>query len=171
MYSVNVPVPPAVRDLARELRPALTSFERIRPARSRTLVLKRLPAANRREYLQDARRARAALDGAPAFEAEITGLDVFREPPTGTAPVAYLAVESPGLSQLHQRLVDEFGAIEGLEGQGTYTPHVTLARDGPATAADSLLEREIEPVRFTVDTLELYDSDHSERVESISLPA
>lgn len=169
-YSVNVPVPAEVRALARELRPALTPFDRIRPERSRTLVLKRLPAENRREFVADARRARQALQGTPVFEVQVTGLGVFRNPPTGTAPVAYLAVAGQGLRAVHAALVEEFDAIEGLEGPD-YVPHVTLARDGPAAAAGSFLDREIDPVTFTVDTLELYDSVHRERVESISLPA
>lgn len=168
-YSVNVPVPAAVRELARELRPALTGFDRIRPERSRTLVLKRLPAENRRALLADARRARQALRGTPVFEARVTGVEAFRDPPTGTAPVAYLAIAGRGLQLAHGALVEEFGAIEGLEGED-YVPHVTLARDGPEHAIEPLLDRELDPVTFTVDTLELYDSAHGERVESISLP-
>ncbi|MFB6110268.1 MAG: 2'-5' RNA ligase family protein [Halodesulfurarchaeum sp.] len=170
MYSLNVPVPPEVRSLARELRPALTPFDRIRPDRSRTLVLKRLPAEDRRALLEDARRARRALAGTPVFEARVTGVDVFREPPTGTAPVAYLAVEGRGLRETHAALLEEFDAVEGLEG-ADYTPHVTLARGGPPEAIEPFLDREIEPVTFTVDTLEFYDSVHRERVESVPLPA
>lgn len=170
MYSVNVPVPDAVRNLASELRPALSGFDRIRPARTRTLVLKRLPATDRRAYLEAARRAKSALSGAPPFEIRVTGVDIFWDPPRGPAPVAYLAVEGDGLHTIHDRLVDEFDPVADLEGPA-YVPHVTLARGGPDSAVDPLENREIEPLRLTVDTLELYDSDHAERVESISLPA
>lgn len=170
MYSVNVPVPPAVRDLASELRPALSGFSRIRPPRSRTLVLKRLPAEDRREYLAAEGRVRQALDGAPVVEARVDGIGVFSEPPIGTGPVAYLSIESPGLAQLHDRLIEEFGPVEGLEGPA-YVPHVTLARGGPRSAVEALRDRAVEPVSFTVDTLELYDSRHGERIEAIALPA
>lgn len=170
MYSVNVPLPPAVRELTASLRPALAPFDRVRESRSQTLVLKRLPAEDRRAYLEDERRAREALRGAPAVEVAITGIDAFREPPNGPGPVIYLAVESPGLYLLHERLVDAFGAIEALEGE-SYTPHVTLARGDDEQAIQSLLDREIEPVRFTVDTLEFHDNRHGERIDTISLPA
>ncbi|MBS3760177.1 2'-5' RNA ligase family protein [Halodesulfurarchaeum sp.] len=170
MYSVNVPVPLEIRELASQLRPALSGFDRIRPARTRTLVLKRLPATDRREYLHVARRAREALEGTPPFEAAVTGIETFWDPPKGPSPVAYLAVEGEGLSRIHDRLVAEFEAVETLEGPN-YVPHVTLARGGPQSAPDPVQDREIEPVRFRVDTLELYDSVHTERVESISLPA
>ncbi len=170
MYSVNVPVPPAVRRLASELRPALRGFDRVRPARTRTLVLKRLPATDRRTYLQAARDAKAALAGTPPFDIRVTGVDVFWDPPRGPAPVAYLSVEGQELQAIHERLLEVFDPVEGLEG-ADYVPHVTLARGGSAEAVDPLEGREIDPVQVTVDTLELYDSDHAERIESISLPA
>lgn len=169
MYSVNVPVPSAVHDLARDLRPALTGFQRIRERHRQTLLLKRLPAADRREYIQMERRARQALAGAPAVEAQITGLDVFDDPPDGSAPVLYLEVESPGLQQLHGRLVDEFGAVgEVLEGD-EYEPHVTLARgDGPDL--DPLLSREFDPITWTVEELIFYDAEYYERISGLPLP-
>ncbi|MDZ7849896.1 MAG: 2'-5' RNA ligase family protein [Halodesulfurarchaeum sp.] len=170
MYSLNVPVPVEVRELARQLRPALSGFDRIRPARTRTLVLKRLPATDRREYLEAARRARAALAGTAPFEVRVTGTAAFQNPPRGPAPVGYLAVEGQGLWTIHDRLVDVFGAVEALEGPD-YVPHVTLARGGPPSAADRLLAREIEPVTFSVETLEFYDSAYDERIEAIPLPA
>ncbi|MFP4529723.1 MAG: 2'-5' RNA ligase family protein [Halodesulfurarchaeum sp.] len=170
MYSLNVPVPAEVRELASQLRPALSGFDRIRPARTRTLVLKRLPASDRRKYLEVARRVREALAGTAPFEVRVTGTAVFDDPPRGPAPVGYLAVEGQGLWTIHDRLVDAFGPVESLEGPD-YVPHVTLARGGPRSAADRLLAREIEPVTFTVETLEFYDSAHDERIEALSLPA
>lgn len=169
MYSVNVPVPSEIRDIARRLRPALSGFDRIRPARTRTLVLKRLPAQDRREFLADTKRVKKALEGFPPFEIRLTGVDTFRNPPRGPAPVAYLAVEGDGLRRAHDRLLEEFDPVDGLEGPD-YTPHVTLARGGPRTGADQIHGREFDPVTITVDTLELYDSVHAERVESLPLP-
>ena len=170
MYSLNVPLPASVWDLTAKLRPALSGFDRIRESRTQTLVLKRLPAADRREYVDVERRAREALRGAPAVEARIAGLDVFWDPPNGPGPVVYLAVESPGLFQLHQQLVEEFDAIDELEGEA-YVPHVTLARGGNDAAVESVLDREFTPLTFTVDTLEFYDGRHRERIDTISLPA
>ncbi len=170
MYSLNVPIPVAVRDLAASLRPALAGFNRVRESRDRTLVLKRLPAEDRREYIEVERRAREALRGAPALEAAVTGIDVFRDPPNGPGQVVYLAVESPGLYDLHDRLVAEFDPIEPLEGE-QYTPHVTLARGDDEASIQDLLAREIDPITFAITALEFYDGTHGERIDTISLPA
>lgn len=170
VYSVNVPVPNAVHEIARDLRPALTGFERIRERHRQTLLLKRLPADDRREYIQAEQRARRALEGAPAVEAQITGLDVFREPPDGSAPVLFLRVESPGLQQLHGMLVDEFGAVgEVLEGD-EYEPHVTLARGGGPSDLGPLLDRDIEPITWSIEELIFYDATYYEKIGELSLP-
>ncbi|MFC7167224.1 2'-5' RNA ligase family protein [Halospeciosus flavus] len=174
MYSVNVPVPQAVRSLAADLRPALSDFERIR--QRPTLLCKRLPAENRREYLDAERRARRALDGLPPFAVRIDGIDVFEDPPSGTAPVVYLSVTSPGLDEAHRRLVDEFGAIDGLEGED-FVPHVTLARQydgGPVyreDPTDRLRRKEIDPIEWDATELQFYDASYGERIDSVSLPA
>lgn len=169
MYSLNVPVPPAVHDLARSLRPALVGFEWVRPARTRTLVVKRLPATDRREYLTAERRVRRALAGAPTVEARIDGIGVFRDPPSGSAPVAYLAVESPGLERIHRQVTADLEPVPEMEGPA-YTPHVTLARDGDEHAVDRLREATVDPVTWTIDTLEFYDAEHGERIDRVSLP-
>lgn len=169
MYSVNVPVPAEAHELARELRPALTGFQRIRERHRQTLLLKRLPADDRREYLEAERRARLALEGAPVVEAQITGVDAFREPPDGSAPVVFLRVESPGLQQLHGMLVDEFGAVgEVLEGD-EYEPHITLARGG-GPDLEPLLAREFDPITWTIEELIFYDATYYERITGLSLP-
>ena len=170
MYSLNAPLPPAVWDLTASLRPSLSGFDRVRETRTQTLVLKRLPATDRREFIDVERRARDALRGAPAVEARISGIEVFRDPPNGPGPVLYLAVESPGLDRLHSMLVEEFGAIETLEGDG-YVPHVTLARGGSEAVIESLRDRDIEGLTFTIDALEFYDGRYRERIDTISLPA
>ncbi|AKH98594.1 2'-5' RNA ligase family protein [Halanaeroarchaeum sulfurireducens] len=170
MYSLNVPLPPAVHDLTSSLRPRLVGFDRVRDSRTRTLVIKRLDADDRREYLGVERRAKKALRGAPAFEARIGDVGVFRDPPRGPAPVVYLAVESPGLRSIHERLTDALGAVPDLEGDG-YTPHVTLARGGGGRAIDRLRDATFEPVTWTVDELEFYDARHAERIDAVPLPA
>lgn len=160
MYSLNAPVPSAVGRLASSLAAQLHDSD----VRTRhTLVVKRLGGGDR-ATVADA--ARTAMAGAPACEARVGGLDVF-ENPAGRAPVVYLAVESPGLVQIHEQLCDAFEPVSGLEGDD-YDPHVTIARGGDARR---LLDREIDPVRWTVDRLELWDATARESVESIALPA
>lgn len=170
MYSLNVPVPGVVHDLARSLRPALVGFEWVRPARTRTLVVKRLPADDRREYLTAERRVRRALAGAPTVEARIDGVGVFPDPPNGSGPVAYLAVESPGLERIHRRVTEDLEPVPEMEGDA-YTPHVTLARDGDRRAVERLREATVESVTWTIDALEFYDAEHGERIERVPLPA
>jgi 2'-5' RNA ligase len=165
MYSLNVPVPPAVSRLAHDLAPRLAEFARVRDRHS--LVVKRFETerfARLREQL------RTALRGTPAFEARVTGIEQFVDPPVGSAPVVYLAVESPGLLALHGRLVDEFGAVAGLEGDD-YVPHVTLARGGGAAAAEGLTAVDVEPTAWTVSEVVVWDGRHREAAARIGLPA
>jgi 2'-5' RNA ligase len=87
--------------------------------------------------------------------------------------VVYLAVESPGLRQVHDRVLDDFSAVEEFQGDD-YVPHVTLARGGGVAAeqtARRLAEREIEPVTWTVERLGLWDAKYEEEVATFSLPA
>ncbi len=98
MYSLNVPVPPAVERLAAELHPQLVPFDRIRDRH--TLVCKRFEAEEH-EYDHLRERLRRALSPTPAFEARITDIGAFEAPVHGPGPVAYLAVESPGLYPQH----------------------------------------------------------------------
>lgn len=170
MFSVTVPVPESVRERSRALRPALSGFDRIRPSRSRQLVVKRLPAETRRELLTDAERTREALTPVDPFEVRVSGTGTFSDPPRGPGPVAYLAVESPELERVHERLVAAFDAVPGLEGPD-YVPHLTLARGGPPSAAAALAEASVEPVSFTVEALSLYDTERTQAVDSIALTA
>lgn len=165
MFSLNAPVPGRVSRLAADLHPALVDFDRLRERHS--LLVKRLGTPEYAGHLQH--EARRALANAPPVEVEVTGIDYFADPPTGTAPVVYLTVESPGLRRLHERLVDQFGAVEDLEGDD-YTPHVTLARDGTEAAARRLADREVEPVSWTVSKLRLWDATYDESVSTVSLP-
>ncbi|MGM0590976.1 MAG: 2'-5' RNA ligase family protein [Halobacteriota archaeon] len=164
MYSLNVPVPGRIERLASDLFPRLTAFDRVRDRH--TLVCKRFEA----ESLPRLRkRLRRALDDSPSFEARVDGIDYFERPISGSGPVVYLAVESLGLLQLHDRLVDAFGAVPGLEGDD-YTPHVTLARSGTIDAASELASLDIDPVVWTVSELHVWDPRYRETVARIGLP-
>jgi hypothetical protein len=94
--SLNVPVPGRVRRIAADLHPELVAFDWVRERHG--LLCKRF------ERTPDQVALRDALAGTPAFEAKVTGIDYFTDPPHGSAPVVYLAVESPGLRRLHERL-------------------------------------------------------------------
>ena len=167
MYSLNVPVPPAVERLAADLHPQLVAFDRIRD--HHTLVGKRFEAdEDEYDYLRE--RLRGALSPTPAFEAQVTGVDAFETPTYGPGPVVYLAVDSPGLQDLHRRLVAAFGAVDDdLEGPA-YVPHVTLARGGDATALDGLRNLDIDPITWTVSELHLWSRARRETLWRVSLP-
>lgn len=164
MYSVNVPVPGRVRTLANELYPDLVGFEHVREDHS--CLLKRLGEADHVAQLQH--RAHRALEGTPAVEAQITGIECFSDPPLGSAPVVYFAVESPGLESIHADLTETFDPVDDLEGDD-YVPHVTLARGGDIETAKRLAEREIEPVRWTVSELEFWDGTEKLSVSRVIL--
>jgi 2'-5' RNA ligase len=171
VFSLNVPVPPSVERLAADLRPSLTRFDTVRDRH--TLVAKRFDADADPELASLPRlreRLRETLRDAPAFETRTDGLGVFERPVRGPGPVVYLRVESPGLHALHERLCDAFGAVPGLEGEA-YVPHVTLARGGSRLDVDSLLDRPVDDVQWSVSELHVWDSRYRERVASIPLPA
>jgi 2'-5' RNA ligase len=168
VYSLNVPVPPAVERLAADLSPKLVAFDRIRDRH--TLVCKRFEA-DEAEYDHLRERLRVALSPTPAFEARITGIDAFETPTHGPGPVVYLAVESSGLHDLHRRLVAAFGAVDGdLEGEA-YVPHVTLARGGGGTSAiERLRAVDVDPITWTVSELHLWSRARREAAWTVSLP-
>lgn len=159
VYSLNVPVPPAVGRLASGLASeTLTADCRTR----HSLVAKRLG-----EEFRVAEAVREALRGTAPFRVRVEGVDAFRQPTAGKGPVAYLDVESQGLWDLHYRLCEVVDPIPELEGDD-YTPHVTIARGGDA---HQLIGRDAGPVEWTVERLEFYDSHNRVTVESVSLPA
>ena len=159
MYSLNAPVPASVARLASGLAADLLDAS----VRQRhTLVVKRL-GEDDPGGLADA--ARAVVAGTDPFPARVTGVGIFRDPPSGAAPVAYLKVESPGLRRLHRRLCERVDPVEGIEGDD-YVPHVTVARGGDA---DCLAGREADAA-WTVDWLQVWSGDYDEPVESIALP-
>lgn len=159
-YSCNLPVPSEVSRLARGLAADLIDAT---PRDRHTLVAKRLGDGDPRTL---AREVRAVIEGIPPFAARVDGIELFREPPTGTAPVAYLVVESPGLRRLHAALCERFDPVPGLEAD-EYDPHVTIARGGDAYR---LLGREVE-YEWTVDAVFVWSAGYGEPVERISLPA
>ncbi|XVH32821.1 2'-5' RNA ligase family protein [Haloferacaceae archaeon DSL9] len=174
MFSLNIPLSGAVRRCVAELHPQLLAFDRLRERQ--TFVVKRFPES----VFDDAGMApsvaslrqllRPVLRGAPAFAVRVDRIDYFAEPVRGPGPVVYLGAESPGLDRLHGRLVDAFGAIDGLEGDA-YVPHITLARGGDRAAAERLSSRPIEPIEWSVSRLDIWDSTYRERTGSIDLPA
>ncbi|NKE35114.1 2'-5' RNA ligase family protein [Natronococcus sp. JC468] len=149
MYSVTVPVPGRVRELATALYPDLVRFDTVRENHS--CLLKRLGEPDHAAQLQH--RTRRALEGTPPIEARVAGIDYFADPPLGAAPVVYLAVDSPALEAIHARLAEEFGAVDGLEG-ADYVPHVTLARGGDEATAKRLADRDTDAIEWTVGELE-----------------
>ncbi|WP_135303508.1 2'-5' RNA ligase family protein [Haloarcula amylovorans] len=169
MYSLNVPLPSAVTSLAGRLARDLP-LAQARPRGEHTLVAKRLGGGDHAAYATIEGRARDAVRGTAPFSVRVTGVDQFEVAETGSSPVVYLAVESPELFALHERLCEAFDIIDGLEGDG-YVPHVTVARGGDAAAAERLVGREIEPVEWTVEHLEFYDAERGQWVSRVALPA
>lgn len=169
MYSLNVPVPSrvasAASDVARELPQA-----RARTRGEHTLGVKRLAGDRGAQYSRIEAQTRELLRGQPPFEARIAEVGVFEDPPVGTAPVVYFAVESPELLALHDRLVEQFGIVsEAVEGEN-YSPHVTIARGGSPEMADRVAG-DIEPIPWSVEQLIFWDATHNQPVSTVSLPA
>ncbi|SFR32600.1 2'-5' RNA ligase family protein [Halogeometricum limi] len=169
MFSLNVPVHGRVRRLAADLHPELTPFDRVRERHS--LVVKRFdtsldPDADSLPHLRE--RLRETLRGVEPFEIRVDGIDFFERPTRGPGPVVYLTVKSPGLYDLHDRLCESFGTVAGLEGS-EYTPHVTLARGGSVADAETLRERAVDEVRWTVDEVGVWDSRYRENAARIPI--
>ena len=169
MYSLNVPLPSAVTSLAGRLARELPRA-RARPRGEHTLVVKRLGDGDHAAYARLEERTREALRGTAPFEVRVTGVEQFETAATGPSPVVYLAVESPGLRALHERLCEAFDAFDGMEGDD-YVPHVTIARGGEPAAAQRLLKRDIEPAEWAVDKLTFFDAERGQSVSRVSLPA
>jgi 2'-5' RNA ligase len=161
VYSCNAPVPREIARLARGL--AAECFEAT-PRDRHSLLLKRLGEGDPGALAGD---VRSALSGTPPFEARVTGVECFRDPPVGRGPVAYLAVESPAIEAIHRKLCAAFDPIDELEGEA-YVPHVTIARGGDA---GRLAGREIDPITWTVESLSVWSAAYDALVERISLPA
>ncbi|WP_123535788.1 2'-5' RNA ligase family protein [Halosimplex salinum] len=168
MYSLNVPVPGTVAALARDLGTRLGTAS-VRRRGEHTLVCKRLDTDDAATYHELEARAREVLAGEPPFAVRVTGVDVFTDVPRGESPVVYLAVESPGLVALHERLCEVFRPVDEIEGEG-YVPHVTVARGGSIERAAGLRDTPFDPVEWSVERLEFWDAEHDQSVSSVSLP-
>lgn len=169
MYSLNVALPSAVPALAGRLARDLPGAQ-ARARGEHTLVAKRLGSGDRTAFARIEGQARDALRGTAPFAVRITGISQFETATTGTSPVVYLAVESAELHRLHERLCEAIDPVDGMEGDA-YTPHVTVARGGDPAAADRLVDREIDPIEWTVDELRFYDAERGQWASRISLPA
>lgn len=164
MYSLNAGVPGAVDALAAQLRGELLAFESVREHRS--MLIKRL--GDLESVHRHAKRLRRRLADVGPIQATVTGIDYFVDPPTGTGPVVYLAVDSPQLDAVHARLVAEYGAVHRLEGED-YTMHVTLARDGPEPVARRLSDRAVDPIKWTITEFQLTTDAGRDVVDRIRL--
>jgi hypothetical protein len=198
VFSLNVPIPPALGRLAADLHPKQSGFDRVRERH--TFVCKRLGVEDVPEraggsartahsgssnttpaddhaplHKSDALAAlcddlRPLLSRTGAFDVAVTGIDVFDAPASGSRPVVYFVVESDGLHRLHRRLCAAYGAIAGIEGDD-YVPHVTLARGGdpnPGVVAD-LVAAEFKPIRWRVHVLDVYDPEFREVAATVDL--
>ncbi len=170
MYSLNVPVPGRVAALASDIARDLPGA-RARCRGEHTLCVKRLDGNGAEVgYNRLEAQAREALAGQPPFEVAVTGVDYFTEVIVGSSPVVYLAVESPGLRRLHERLAAVFPVVDPIEGED-YTPHVTVARGGSLDAAKRAADRTVERIDWTVSALSFWDATRRQAVSTVSLPA
>ncbi|ERG95903.1 2'-5' RNA ligase family protein [Haloquadratum walsbyi] len=182
MFSLNIPLPPKISQLTSSLHAELMAFDNRRERQ--TLVLKRfetdtttprggqISADISLPVLRERLRPILTSSTTPnQIEVSITGIDFFENPPGGTAPVVYLAVESQSLMTLHNYLCKSFDAIAGLEGSD-YVPHVTLARGGEtADAVQFIKQRSIDPIKWSVNTLQIWDNRYRENAAQINLSA
>lgn len=169
MYSLNVPLPSEVARraaaIARDL-PDATPRER----GEHTLLAKRLGRGDAADFARYEAAAREAVAGTAPFAVRIDRVDVFEAAVTGTSPVVYLAVESPGLIEFHERLCERFEPIAELGGED-YVPHVTIARGGSIEAARAVAGPLDEPIEWTAETLAFHDAERGVATSEISLPA
>ncbi len=169
MYSLNVSLPSSVTALAGELARELPRAQ-ARPRGQHTLVVKRLGGGDHAAYARLEAQARDAVRGTDPFAVRVTGIEQFERAVTGPSPVVYLAVESPGLQALHERLCASFDPVPDMEGD-SYVPHVTVARGGDPAAASRLTERALDPIQWRVEELVFFDAERGQPVSRVALPA
>lgn len=163
MFGLNAPVPHAVRQEAAAFLPLLGTAAQTQY----TLIVKRLTVDDTPQSVM-IKRIRQLLDDEEPFPARITTVETFDEPTSGQGTVIYLAVASPGLHTLHERLCTVVPPAPALEGSD-YVPHITIGRTTDQAIIDTALARSIEPVSWTVDTLVFYDASTGDRHGRIEL--
>lgn len=161
--SLNVPIPGKIRRQVDTLRPYLRANRE-----EHTLVCKRLGEGDTGAAVR--KRVRRELAGQPPFEVRTTGIETFDQPARGDAPVVYLAVESPPLVDLHERMCDVIDPVPGLEGSD-YVPHISIGRAETEAALQRLEHRAPEAETWMVSQLVFWDGRHGEEIGRVSLPA
>lgn len=169
VYSLNAPVPTAVRKRRDELAPALEPFEQRR--NPLTLVVKRFGESSSLAMSSLEDELRSVLQSWAPMAARIRNIDAFVEPAGGPGPVVYYDVESPGLEALHAALVDRFGPTDSAIEGPHYVPHVTLARGGERVHLERITGPVTPPIEWTIDELVLWSARYDQRVATITLPA
>ena len=168
VYSLNVPVPGAVATLASDIARELPAA-RPRHRGDHSLCVKRLDGNSTDVgYSRLEARGREVLAGQGPFKISVTGVEYFETAVVGSAPVVYLAVDSPELRQLHRQLAAVFPPVEEIEGPA-YTPHVTVARGGSHHRAERVTDRRVEPITWTVSELLFWDATCHQSVSTVSL--
>lgn len=168
VYSLNAAIPAAAIEQRDELLEHLESFETVRDPL--TLVIKRFGTPDSTALSSLERSLGEVLNEWGPMRAEIDGIDLFMDPPSGPSPVIYLGVSSHGLEALHRDLVDRFGVVDpAIEGEN-YIPHITIARGGPRVAIDELRDISLETHQWTIETVMLWSSRHDKPVKQFSLP-
>lgn len=168
MYSLNVEAPPAAYKIQSDYADILERFEVQRE--TLTLLLKRFGPRSLADLSTLEDSIEDVLRSWGPIQARIDRFDVFADPISDTGPVIYLSVESPGVNALHRELVGAFGvADDRLEGDA-YTPHITLARRGDRTDIAALTGTTLEPIDWTIETVQLWDATYDESITTYSLP-
>ena len=167
VYSLNVAIPGEIHALTERLRPQLLTCDTIRD--TKTLVVKRFPATDRDELTRAQKKTRDALRGTDPFRIRVTGVEQFEIPASGDGPVLFLAIDSPALEAIHDRLVTVFDAAPGIEGED-YRPHITIARGGDPEVVEDILQTEIEPLSVAVNRLIYWDAQRNLPTGELRLP-
>lgn len=168
MYSLNAVIPPAANEFRDDLAEVLEPFEERRDPL--TLVVKRFGSRAPTELASLTRSLGEILQQWGPIAAEIEGVDVFVDPPGGLGPVVYLDITSPGLESLHRQLVDRFGVVDPAIEGAQYVPHITLARGGPRTGIDSVMDTSLATHEWTIEELMLWTARQDTAVTRFSLP-
>lgn len=153
MFSLNVPLPPAVEGLAMDLHPKLSGFDRVRERH--TLVCKRFGVEDVADIV-----GTGGVEGVADAVSGSGGVDPERPRPP----------KPDALVRLHRRLCAAYDAVEGIE-DDAYVPHITLARGGEpnADAVDRVLDISFDTIRWRTHALDLYDPEFREVAATVNI--